>query len=74
MPDGILPVRDRHINDWLRGLKHGGVGAFGSFLLGALIAAIFALSVNPPTWASAMPYIGAIGGFAFGFAEGASRD
>lgn len=67
-------ARARELNDWLTGLKHGAVGLFGSFLVGALIAAVFALSANPPVWATAMPYIGALGGFAFGFVEGATRD
>lgn len=59
--------------DWLKGLAHGAIAAFGGFLLGALIAAIFALSASPPTWAPDMPYIATIGGFAFGFLAGVTR-
>lgn len=71
---GLPPYRKRHIGDWLKGLMHGAIGAFGGFLIGALIAAIFALTTSPPTWAVAMPYVAAIGGFGFGFVEGASGD
>lgn len=58
------------MNDWLKGLLHGSLGAFTGFLAGGLIAAIFALSTGAPVWATGLPYIGAIGGFTFGFAEG----
>ncbi len=66
--------RKRHIGDWLRGMLHGAIGAFSGFLVGALIAAIFSLTTNAPAWAPSMPYVAAIGGFAFGFTEGAGSD
>lgn len=60
--------------DWLRGLLMGAIGAFGGFLAGLLIAAIFGLQASPPSFASGMPYVASIGGFAFGFVAGAGRD
>ncbi len=60
----------KKINNWIKGLKHGSYGAFAGFLAGALISAIFALSGNPPVWAINLPYVGALGGFTFGFMEG----
>lgn len=62
------------IDDWLRGLLFGGLGAFSGFLLGALIAAIMALQASPPVWAASMPYVGSLGGLSFGFVAGAGRD
>lgn len=72
--DNTKPTSKRDIGDYMRGVLHGSLGAFAGFLFGAFIAAIFALEASAPTWAPAMPYVAAIGGLAFGFAEGVTND
>ena len=60
--------------DYLRGLLMGSLGAFAGFFAGLFIAAIFGIQANPPAYASALPYLGTLGGFVFGFVSGAGRD
>lgn len=60
--------------DWLRGLLQGSLAAFAGFFAGLLIQAIFGVQATPPSYAAALPYIGTLGGFTFGFVTGAGRD
>lgn len=69
--------RTRNVQDYLRGMLHGSIGATVGFFGGLGIGGILALDPTPivaPIVISGVPVVLTVLGFAFGFADGASND
>jgi len=66
-------IRERNHLDWLRGLKHGAMLGFASWLFGTFIQ-VLAQAVAPNTYVANPLFVALVflGGVSFGFLEGAS--
>jgi polyferredoxin len=65
-------IRERNHLDYLRGLKHGAMLGFASWLFGTFIQ-VLAQAVAPNTYVANPIFVALVflGGVAFGFLEGA---